>query len=298
MAKAGLLFVGTDDGLVLFSNPNNIGRWLKIGQPFRGQAVGAVWPLADSPLVVCAAVAGMGLQRSEDGGQSWRLALEGDVSAIVGVVSAPRSLYLSTAAGAVYGSEDGGASWSPRGLDVRGGGVRPHLAVDREAAPAVYAGLGDGAVLASRDGGASWAPFGASLPAAVAGLAVAARAGGVYAVAGGKLYRGAGAAAWQALDTPGPARGPVVELVGQAPALLVALEGGGIARSDDGGATWAEVGDGKPVDAISAASYHMDTAFAGGAEGALLVSSDRGRSWEVVKPGLPPIRSIAVARLA
>ena len=33
MAKAGVLFVGTDDGAVLFSNPNNIGRWLRIGEP-------------------------------------------------------------------------------------------------------------------------------------------------------------------------------------------------------------------------------------------------------------------------
>ena len=41
MAKAGLLFVGTEDGLLLFSNPNEIGRWLRIGQPFRGAAVRA-----------------------------------------------------------------------------------------------------------------------------------------------------------------------------------------------------------------------------------------------------------------
>ena len=71
MAKAGLLFVGTDDGALLFSNPNNIGRWLRIGQPFRGQVVRAIWPLPDNPLVVFAAVQGQGLQRSDDGGQSW-----------------------------------------------------------------------------------------------------------------------------------------------------------------------------------------------------------------------------------
>src|SRR6266496_78700 len=79
MAKAGLLFVGTDDGAVLFSNPNDIGRWLRIGQPFRGQAVRALWPLSNNPLLVFAAVQRLGLQRSDDGGQSWQAALDLDI---------------------------------------------------------------------------------------------------------------------------------------------------------------------------------------------------------------------------
>ena len=96
MAKAGLLFVGTDDGAVLFSNPNNIGRWLRIGQPFRGQAVRALWPLPDNPLVVFAAVQGLGLQRSDDGGQSWQAALDLDIAGVVGHHSAPNMLYAWT----------------------------------------------------------------------------------------------------------------------------------------------------------------------------------------------------------
>src|SRR5215213_42712 len=111
MAKAGLLFVGTDDGMVLFSNPNNIGRWLRIGQPFREKQVRAVWPIADNPLVVVAAVAGMGVQRSEDGGQSWERTLDVEASTIAGARSAPNRLYL-TADGAVYRSDDAGATWA------------------------------------------------------------------------------------------------------------------------------------------------------------------------------------------
>src|SRR5215210_1634439 len=96
MAKAGLLFVGTGDGLVLFSNPNNIGRWLRIGQPFRGHGVRAVWPLAENPLVVLAAVDGMGVQRSEDGGQGWQPVLAREASALVGAKSALERMYLTT----------------------------------------------------------------------------------------------------------------------------------------------------------------------------------------------------------
>ena len=117
MAKAGLLFVGTDDGLVLFSNPNNIGRWLRIGQPFRGHAVRAVWPVPENPLVVFAAVSEMGVQRSDDGGQSWRDAVSLDVTAIAGHHSAPQ-IYMLGALGEVYRGDDSGAR------RVRGSGPR------------------------------------------------------------------------------------------------------------------------------------------------------------------------------
>ena len=108
MAKAGLLFVGTDDGAVLFSNPNNIGRWLRIGQPFRGQRVHALWPLPDNPLVVFAAVQGLGLQRSEDGGQNWQVVLDLAIEGVVGHYSAPNMLFAWTAGGDLYASDDAG----------------------------------------------------------------------------------------------------------------------------------------------------------------------------------------------
>src|ERR671931_1904923 len=101
MAKAGLLFVGTEDGMVLFSNPNNIGRWLRIGHELRGRAIQSIWPLADNPLVVFAAASGMSAQRSDDGGQSWSTALDADATAIAGNHATPQVLYLGAASGDV-----------------------------------------------------------------------------------------------------------------------------------------------------------------------------------------------------
>ncbi len=303
MAKAGLLFVGTDDGLVLFSNPNNIGRWLRIGQPFRGHAVRAVWPLADNPLVVLAAVAGLGVQRSDDGGQSWGQALDVEAVAMAGDRASTPQIYLSTGAGMVYRSDDAGTSW----IDCAAGGWRDvqdaRLAVAHEGGPAIYLGLGDGAVWVSRDGGASWAPFASGLPAPIAALVESyALPGSLYVVAGGALYRCDGESPCQPLTIPGPAAGALATLAGKNPALLFAQPAGGIARSDDGGATWAPAGAegdwGGAVTTIAPASYHIDTAFAGSAGGRLLGSSDRGRTWQLVKQELPPIRSIAAARLA
>jgi photosystem II stability/assembly factor-like uncharacterized protein len=299
MAKAGLLFVGTGDGLVLFSNPNNIGRWLRIGQPFREKAIRAVWPHPENPLVVLAAVAGIGVQRSDDGGQSWQVSLAAEASAIVGARSAQDRVHLSTADGAIYRSDDAGATWLscpvggwPASSDIR-------LVVGAKDAGAVYVGASDGLVWVSRDGGSVWAHFGDRLGAPVAALSESFLPVGMLALAGGALYQSDGQEPWQPIELPGPATEGLAALMGQTPAWLVAQAAGGIARSEDGGATWtlAEGSTAAPIGVIAPVSYHIDTAFAGDSAGDLLSSGDRGRSWQIVKQNLPPVLSIAAARL-
>lgn len=49
---------------------------------------------------------------------------------------------------------------------------------------------------------------------------------------------------------------------------------------------------------VVASGYHIDTAFAGSEGGQVAISTDRGRTWEVLKRGLAPVRTIAAARLA
>ena len=301
MAKAGLLFVGTDDGLVLFSNPNNIGRWLRIGQPFRGQAVPAVWPHAENPLVVLAAVVGAGVQRSEDGGQSWQSALGREANALAGARSSLDRVYLGASDGGFYRSDDAGATWQAGSAGGWPASGELRLAVAAKDAETVYAGANDGSVWMSHDGGAEWAPLGDRLPAPVVAFAEAfGPQERLLALAGDGLY-GWDSTAWQAIGLPAPAAGGLATLAGQVPVILASLAAGGVARSDDGGATWTsaqiEAPASAPVGVIAPASYHIDTAFAGDSAGQLLSSSDRGRSWQVVKPNLPPVRSVAAARL-
>jgi photosystem II stability/assembly factor-like uncharacterized protein len=179
MAKAGLLFVGTEDGVVLFSNPGAVGRWLRVGHELRGRAVGAVWARPDNPLVVVAC-GPAGVWRSDDGGQRWEQLFD--------------------------------------------------------------------------------------TPAAAAATSAT-----VLAV-----------------------------LAGKEPALLLA-DGEGVRRSGDDGATWSRAEADAPflggVSVIAPASYHIDTAFAGTGGGQVYQSTDRGRTWQLLKDGLPPVRSIAAARL-
>jgi photosystem II stability/assembly factor-like uncharacterized protein len=301
MAKAGLLFVGTDDGAVLFSNPNNIGRWLRIGQPLRGQVVRALWPLTDNPLVVFAAVQGLGLQRSDDGGQSWQSALGLDIDGVLGHHSVPSALYAWTAGGELYASEDAGAHWERRISEGRPVAEVLGLTVAAQDPRQVYLAQADG-VWSSSDAGSTWARFGEQPLESVQALAAhPTRPGRLYAVAAGTLYSCDGATGgWQRDTSAPPLDRPLAILAGQQPVVL-ANAGDGIARGDETSATWAtaaiEGGWKGEITAVTPVGYHIDSAFAGSTGGQLGASTDRGRTWQLVKQDLPPIRSVAAARL-
>ena len=303
MAKAGLLFAGTDDGTVLFSNPGAVGRWLRIGQELRGRVVRAIWPAIDNPLVVFAAAGDIGLQRSDDGGQSWRQVLDADVSTIAGHHSAPEVLYLGGANGQVYRSEDAGARWERFVSGERPAGAA-RVVVAHADARQLYVGTGDGA-WTSADGGDHWSRYGTGLDAVVGGLAEAPTVAGLlYAVSEGALYRCAGAGEqWERVDAARPAGSAAFAiLAGKDAVLLLALADGGLGRSADDGATWTAVGADSGwsggVTALIPARYHIDTAFAGSGGGEIAISADRGRTWQMLKQDLAPVRSIAAARLA
>ena len=302
MAKAGLLFVGTDDGAVLFSNPNNIGRWLRIGQPFHGQAVRALWPLPDNPLVVFAVVQGLGLQRSDDGGQSWQAALDLDIEGVVGHHGMPSVLYTWTAGGELYASDDAGGHWDRRVSDGRSAIGVAQLVVAADDARQLYLAQADG-IWVSSDAGATWARFGEQVLDGVHALAAhPTRPGRLYAVAASALYSCDGTAGRWQHDMSAPAVDrPLAILAGQQPVLL-ANASGEIVRGDEISASWTTAaldgGWGSAITVIVPVGYHIDTAFAGSAAGRLATSADRGRTWQLLKQDLPPIRSVAAARLA
>lgn len=305
MAKAGLLFVGTDEGIVLFSDPGGTGRWFRVGQELRGQAIRAIWPAVDTPLVVLAAGDGIGLQRSDDGGQSWRRALDVEVRSIAGHPRAAQALYLAAAGGDVHRSDDGGASWALCPRDARPADSQAaQLIVATDDPQRLYLHLDD-SLWSSADGGEHWARYGESFPAAATQIAVdPVHPGGLYGVAGDTLYHCVAAEArWEPAGVAGAGQClALVSLPGKTPVLLAAWAGSGVARSDNGGASWSTVapdaawqGD---VTTLIAARYHIDTAFAGSIGGQLAQSADRGRTWQVLKSELGPVRSVAAARLA
>ena len=302
MAKAGIVYAGTDDGLVILSDPASIGRWRRIGHELASSAVLAV--LAEDALKLDAAVRGGGLQRSDDGGQSWQGMGGGDLVALAAHPVAPRRIFALSAAAQLAQHDDAG--W--RALDLGGPPSPPAaragaLLVDPHSAERVLVALSSGEVWASDDGGSQWGMLGGGLPAAAWLAASPGRPNTLFATANGGVWRAGASGLWASTDAPieGAPTGALAVLPGKTEALLAATNTG-IAYSMDDGDTWRAATLDAPlatvVNVLVPASYHLDTAWAGTSDGRLLLSTDRGRSWATVAQDLAPIHALAAVRLA
>lgn len=302
MAKAGIVYVGTDDGLVIFSDPASIGRWRRIGHELIGSAVAAV--LAQSARLLDVAVRGSGLQRSDDGGQSWQPLGGGDLVALAAHPAAPQHLFALSASSQL--ARHDAAGWHTLPSSAAPSPPATHsgaLLVDPHSAERVLVVLSAGEVWASSDAGAQWGLLGAGLPPARWLAASPGRPNTLFASANGGVWRAGASGLWAAASSQieVAAGGALAVLPGKTEALLVATNAGVAYSMDDGEAWHAATLDAPltaPVSIIVPAAYHLDTAWAGTADGRLLLSSDRGRSWATVAQGLAPIHALAAVRLA
>lgn len=287
-----LHYVGTADGGVWRTRDAG-SNWEPISNGLRRSSIGALAVAPSDPSVLWAGtgqiqqrwdiVDGDGVYRSTDGGESWsHVGLEetrhiGDLwvdprDADTAIVAALGHTFGPNAERGLYRTEDGGATWTQvLFLDENTG------AADIDGDPALpdvlYATLwqvrrhpwldyfqptvGDGSwIVRSSDGGRSWEP--------VAGEGLPERPLGRIEVA---VARGTGARrVWAAVQT--------------------ADDGGGLWRTDDGGATWVQVNDdsslaGSYMGWVGADPHDADTVWAGGQP--LRRSTDGGASFTIVR---------------
>lgn len=306
MAKAGVVYAGTTDGLVTLSDPGGVGRWRRVAHELRGHAVHALQ--AQNALELLAAVVGMGLQRTTDGGQTWQCLLDADVAAIAVHPAMPEQIFALTIDGTVQRSNNRGATWHavllPEAQHYAAKLIAPY---DPQH---LFMAQGN-VVLAGADAGATWSQYGAAFASEVTELvATPGPDQRLFAVAEGRIYRtDAGAQAnWQPVapmeDVP-VRRVVLTVLPGKQPVLLAAATTADnllLTRSEDDGVSRQAAQVNLPlteeVSVIMPASYHMDTAWAGTTAGQLLRSDDRGRTWSEIAREAAAISSLAVVRLA
>jgi photosystem II stability/assembly factor-like uncharacterized protein len=291
LAKAGLLFVGTAAGLVLFSEPGAAGRWLRVGHELQQLAIESLWLGIDTPLEVVASSADE-LWRSADGGQRWERVPAVPGGVLAGHRAAPQAIWCGTA-GAVWRSADGGLTWDQIGS---GAWRRPIALATSDGAQHLALASAE-QLWMSADGGQSWRENEAPM-APLGGLAAAAgELDSWYVSAGGSLFLVA-ATSWHEVEDAPQVAGALAVLGGKEPTLLIALPDGQVGRHTPVG--WemrgAEAGWKAAPATLVAASYHIDTAFAGGA-GTIALSTDRGRNWHVLRHDLPTIHCLAAGRL-
>jgi photosystem II stability/assembly factor-like uncharacterized protein len=142
-------------GSELFRSSDSGGSWTRL--PVEG-FVGTFALLPGQPTGLLVATFENGVQRSDDGGATWKPSSEGlpDPNAVYGFAVAPSDADIVYAPGgeSVFRSADGGRSWTAVTAPPEIGFVSS-LAVDPSDPQTVYA-VGPSAVFRTTDGGASW----------------------------------------------------------------------------------------------------------------------------------------------
>ncbi len=295
MANAILLFLATDDGLALLSDPAGQRRWRRSMHQFQSSIVQSVWVDASNSLVVLV-IADRLLYRSVDGGQTWTTLHPGDLlTPNARLYAAPRhpSLVYLLSGDMLFTSDDAGVAWRTLSLTDESGG----FTIDDAAR--LYRSCG-AQILASDDRGETWHVYSPPLPGTIRILnAIPGQSGTLCALADGCVYV-VERASWRPVSgLPGEALA-CTALTGTPPTLLTALAEGGVVRGTPD--AWEPIIVECPwtgaTTILKPAGHHIDTSFAASTTGDVAISVDRGRSWTMVCQGLATVRDLVSARLA
>ncbi|EFO80890.1 hypothetical protein OSCT_1259 [Oscillochloris trichoides DG-6] len=147
MAKAGIVYVGTNDGLVTYSDPGSTGHWRRIGHTLVGHTVHGIIAADgdDGALVVIVSLDANDARISLDGAQTWGPAPAAEAEALQDLRQSSRPL-IATAQGM--------AQWTGAHPPAPGAQALAMLAGKQET---LLAAIAEGTqLLYSNDGGANW----------------------------------------------------------------------------------------------------------------------------------------------
>lgn len=267
-----------------------------------GELPDTINALALGPGGMCFAARNSGLFRSDDGGQSWRLAyaslnLDAPLATTALALSpnvARDQTLLAGANGGVLRSADGGATWQitmlpePAPLVTRLA-LSPNFAADRLA----FAGTLEDGMFRSHDGGATWAAwnFGLLDPSVLA-LAISpdfARDQTLYAGADSGLFRSSNTGrSWREVELPSGFTA-VLSIAATRDQLWVGTEDAGLLSTADAGRSWRQLELGGPVSELVALGASELVALAGDRA---LLSRDAGATWAELHAGVVALAAV------
>lgn len=223
-----------------------------------------------------------GVQRSTDGGATWKQVLrvatdrEGYVVASIAFDPESSDVYAATTAG-LFRSADRGVTWNDE--DLLGGTMPGRVIFDPVKKSTMYVATADGLYMTS-DRGASWkeiSPNGRHF--AIRSLSIREKPFTIYAINEEGLFASSDrGATWKALTDE---RDDLSAVAFQPPATLhLSANGSHYLRSEDAGETWSAAARQWPH--FSDFFVVSDAAYAT-ASGATWRTTDRGESWTELK---------------
>jgi len=289
VAPNGALFVGSLEG-DLFSSFDYGKTWQAGLIPLELKAtVTAILPSPNfrTDGAAFAATDGGGLLVTRSSGKNWEDSSFGLSSANVLALAAPndwsrREIMFSSTTEGVFISTNGGRSWRETEL-MLDDDVVDALAVSPafERDHTVYAGTEGGKLYCSKDGGRTWGLLQARIGEGSLNclwlLPDFAESGRMVAGIGPMIYisddRGD---SWRpAAELPGA----VLTLTGEGQRVLAGLYDAGVAKSEDGGATWSTLPAGLSARGFARLCVSNGKLYAMGPQEGLWTSEDEGRTW-------------------
>lgn len=279
MAKAELLYIGTDTGLIQFANPGGIGRWLRAGHSLPGSDIGAIWVHPTDPTnVICSDAAH--LYTSSDGGQHWSDPVELGLDACVASRTTPSRILARSDDQAII-SHDSGATWRRVGPADRVATNGDTLWIS-----------GATSAHTSSDGGTSW-------HADTPWRRICTSHDGTHTL---RISGSIDQPVWNLDDTtlPPPPLGPhnpatiALAVLNGTPAKIICCAAGQCLTYTD---SWQPVAAAPALTVLVSVPFHPDRLWGADRAGALWYSTDRGVTWESIKTGLGTVNTIVPARL-
>ena len=262
-------------------NSHTAGAWRSVGPA--PPSIEASIAIDDATRTVYIASLGVGILKSEDGGQTFAAANQGLDSLVVASLAMahdnPNLLYAGTGAG-IYKTTNGGATWSATGS----GDVSLSLIIDPTNENILYAGF-NGDLQKTVDGGDTWVSSASGIDnPLVFSLAIDPNHTNVlYAgTAGTGAFKSVdGGATWNPLNIDTTVWSVYVDPT-SSNVIYAGSNGNGVYKSTNAGASFIRTGS-PAVGVVLSLAKSGDRLYAGTATGGVSVSKDDGATWTNTK---------------